>query len=453
MSSITTKPEKKGGVKKSVVDHSYTDYSQVDIKELIPNFKGVKKGQFPAKLHRILSKPEYANIVTWKSHGRAWAVVDKKLFTSIVLPKYFDHNNFDSFNRSVNGWGFKRLVGEGPDQNAYYHELFLFGRPELTRAMTRLVNPGKRLPNKNEEPDLYEMSRKHPLSVFPSAVESRPAVSEEAHMMGCEPTPSATLVPSQAGWAPSGPPNAMGYPQPPPMPQSQPPPNMQPASRSQPHQAAQGYNVPMPYGYAPYQAPPGHYYQPNNPYHPHSWMMTGNSPHGMHPQHPMVYYPPPTASQKRQALKKRLPVLHSNARAHAEGKGGEGRPTQTVVTSDQGKTLNEVLDRSLNGLVEEIDQSAELLLRDDMSLDESLSDLFRLSSRRSSIHEAYEALEQDVRVEEGGSGYQQQLQHTHMSIDSICHALQPIPVGGKSEWSSSMNTNQRGGYPPSGRMG
>ncbi|KAL7535018.1 hypothetical protein ACHAXR_006216 [Thalassiosira sp. AJA248-18] len=94
-------------MKKGPVDHSYRDYSRVEISELVKNYKGVKKGQFPAKLHRILSKPEYANIVAWKSHGRAWAVVDKKLFTSIVLPKYFDHNNFDSFNRSVNGWGFK----------------------------------------------------------------------------------------------------------------------------------------------------------------------------------------------------------------------------------------------------------------------------------------------------------------------------------------------------------
>lgn len=53
--SSTTKPEKKGGMKKSVVDHSYNDYSQVDIKELVPTFKGVKKGQFPAKLHRVSS--------------------------------------------------------------------------------------------------------------------------------------------------------------------------------------------------------------------------------------------------------------------------------------------------------------------------------------------------------------------------------------------------------------
>lgn len=94
-----------------------------------------------------------------------------------------------SFNRSVNGWGFKvsqqeltchqstidclhheyhshercfallgnttvlvqssqRLLQEGPDHKSWYHELFLRGKPELTILMERLVNPGKRIPDK-----------------------------------------------------------------------------------------------------------------------------------------------------------------------------------------------------------------------------------------------------------------------------------------------------------------
>ena len=36
---------------------------------------------------------------------------------------------------------------EGPDHKSYYHECFLRGRPDLTKFMTRLVNPGKRLPD------------------------------------------------------------------------------------------------------------------------------------------------------------------------------------------------------------------------------------------------------------------------------------------------------------------
>ena len=107
MSSLTTKGAKKKEIKKSVVDHTYRDYSHVEISDLVVDYKGVNEEVFPSKLHVILSTPEYARFITWKLHGRAWAVVDKSLFTSIVLPRYFNHSNFASFNRSVNGWGFK----------------------------------------------------------------------------------------------------------------------------------------------------------------------------------------------------------------------------------------------------------------------------------------------------------------------------------------------------------
>ena len=98
-------------VKKSVVDHTYRDYSQVvDISELVDKPRRLDKKNFPSKLHKILSTREYAHIITWRPHGRAWEVMDRPLFISIVLPRYFNHSNFESFNRSVNMWGFKVCI-------------------------------------------------------------------------------------------------------------------------------------------------------------------------------------------------------------------------------------------------------------------------------------------------------------------------------------------------------
>ena len=94
-------------MKKSVVDHTYRDYSNVEITDLVEDYKGVNEELFPAKLHKILSTSDYVHIIRWKPHGRAWAVVNKDLFTSVVLPRFFNHSKFESFNRSVNGWGFK----------------------------------------------------------------------------------------------------------------------------------------------------------------------------------------------------------------------------------------------------------------------------------------------------------------------------------------------------------
>ena len=89
---------------------TYRDYSQVDLAELYDAADNIPKANpdlFPAKLYRILQMPEYANIIAWQPHGRTWAILDKQLLVSIVLPVHFNHSNYESFNRSMNGWGFK----------------------------------------------------------------------------------------------------------------------------------------------------------------------------------------------------------------------------------------------------------------------------------------------------------------------------------------------------------
>lgn len=103
--------------KVTMVDHTYHDYSQLEIQESNDDDgeggsklqstqrKGIEN--FPSKLHRILSCGRYKSIIAWKEHGRSWAILDKERLSSVVCPENFSHSNFDSFNRSVNGWGFK----------------------------------------------------------------------------------------------------------------------------------------------------------------------------------------------------------------------------------------------------------------------------------------------------------------------------------------------------------
>jgi hypothetical protein len=104
--------KKKRELKKSIVDHTYRDFSRFTAKELMgADYAGrVREGQFPAKLHDILSTGEYAHIIAWRPHGRAWAIIDKKKLIEIVMPRYFDTRKFSTFNRSINGWGFKVCV-------------------------------------------------------------------------------------------------------------------------------------------------------------------------------------------------------------------------------------------------------------------------------------------------------------------------------------------------------
>jgi hypothetical protein len=101
--------------KSSLIDHTYYDFSTRELSELLPPgprrnaSDDRQKGRitFPMKLHAIVSNPKYRHIICWMPHGRAWKILDKDLLASVVCRENFNHENFDSINRSINGWGFK----------------------------------------------------------------------------------------------------------------------------------------------------------------------------------------------------------------------------------------------------------------------------------------------------------------------------------------------------------
>jgi hypothetical protein len=61
---------------------------------------------FPVKLHLILSTKDFAKIVAWLPHGRAWRIIDYKALEEKVIPLYFRHGRYSSFARQV-----RRLLG------------------------------------------------------------------------------------------------------------------------------------------------------------------------------------------------------------------------------------------------------------------------------------------------------------------------------------------------------
>ena len=91
-------------------DHTYRDFSTY-IKEGNRIEKHKKSDRnFPARLHAILSDEQYAHIISWMPHGRAWKVIDKELLMEEVAPKFFGQSKYASFARQLSGWGFKRYV-------------------------------------------------------------------------------------------------------------------------------------------------------------------------------------------------------------------------------------------------------------------------------------------------------------------------------------------------------
>jgi len=126
----------------------YPDFSLVTDEEAMKYITEQGKGKrtksnaetFPKKLHKIVERSEidgYSDIICWLPHGRAFRIHDTKRFISDILSKYFYLSQFASFKRQLNIYSFRKIVLDGHDRGAYYHELFLRGRPGLCEGICR----------------------------------------------------------------------------------------------------------------------------------------------------------------------------------------------------------------------------------------------------------------------------------------------------------------------------
>jgi len=150
-----------------VAHHTYRDYScslrvHTSHRPHDLNARLYPGTQFPERVHYMLdrcSRAGLASVIAWRDHGRAFIVHDTERFVRCVLPLYFKHSKWPSFQRQLNLYGFRRL-GRGADAGSYYHELFLRGFPGLSRDIERVKIKGTGSKACNapvEEPDFYGM--------------------------------------------------------------------------------------------------------------------------------------------------------------------------------------------------------------------------------------------------------------------------------------------------------
>jgi len=108
--------------------------------------KGAKKKSvdcpiFLQKTYHMIDSCD-PDIATWSEDGQTFVVKDPTIFAKEVIPQFFKHNNFSSFVRQLNFYGFRKIKnepiklskgGDGPDSKywRFRHEFFLRGRPDL----------------------------------------------------------------------------------------------------------------------------------------------------------------------------------------------------------------------------------------------------------------------------------------------------------------------------------
>jgi len=64
---------------------------------------------FVSKLYKMLSDPTISGMISWSPEGNSFIVLNPEDFARLVLPHFFKHNNFSSFVRQLNMYGFHKV--------------------------------------------------------------------------------------------------------------------------------------------------------------------------------------------------------------------------------------------------------------------------------------------------------------------------------------------------------
>ncbi|MCL7022995.1 hypothetical protein MKW94_003050 [Papaver nudicaule] len=90
--------------------------------------------QFVRKTYEMVDDPSTDLIVSWSLNRTSFVVWDHRALEKDVLPKYFRHNNFSSFIRQLNVYGFSKV---DPERWEFAHGVFQKGQKHLLKNIKR----------------------------------------------------------------------------------------------------------------------------------------------------------------------------------------------------------------------------------------------------------------------------------------------------------------------------
>ncbi|KAF8954637.1 stress-responsive transcription factor hsf1 [Entomortierella lignicola] len=138
---------------------------------------------FLTKLYNMVNDEGSNNLIKWSDDGQSFLVLRHVDFAKEVLPKFFKHNNFSSFVRQLNMYGFHKVphLQQGvllPDSDSEEWEFsnphFQKNQPDLLCLVSR-----KKASNGNEDKDPFTMDLGHILQEVTAIKKHQIAISSD----------------------------------------------------------------------------------------------------------------------------------------------------------------------------------------------------------------------------------------------------------------------------------
>ncbi|KAI5841927.1 hypothetical protein DFP73DRAFT_555091 [Morchella snyderi] len=120
---------------------------------------------FVQKLSSFVNDPKTDALIRWSPSGNSFLVLDEDEFSKTLIPDLFKHNNYASFVRQLNMYGFHKVVGladgslktseqRSKPPSEYENPYFKRGQPDLMWLISKPKGKGKRKqPKKNHQED------------------------------------------------------------------------------------------------------------------------------------------------------------------------------------------------------------------------------------------------------------------------------------------------------------